>query len=133
MKQGPRILLIDNKPWWSEFSKKVLSKHGYRVDRALDEEGALKKLDSQKYDMVVMDFYVSGTDGVTSLKRILEKHPEEKVVVVSAAPSWKEGRDVFRVGAFDYLSKSLEKTQLLKTIREGLKIKNPLSHNMRRK
>ena len=123
MKKNPKILLIDDKPWWSGFSQKVLSEHGYKVDIAHDEEGALMRLDSRKYDIVIMDYYVSGVDGVSSLRRILNKHPEERVVVVSAAPSWKEGRDICRAGAFDYLSKSFDENKLLESIQEVLKIK----------
>ncbi|MEW6618946.1 MAG: response regulator [bacterium] len=128
MKRIARILLIDDKPWWSEFFKKMLSTHGYKLDIAHNEDEALKKLDSQKYGLVFLDFYVSGPDGTVSLRRILEKHPEERVVVVSASPSWKEGRDIFRIGAIDYLSKSFDESKLLKTIQEGLKIKPSLAH-----
>ncbi len=129
MKKNHKVLLIDDKPWWSGFSKKVLSEHGYKVDVAHDEEMALRKLDSQKYDMVILDFYVSGADGVSSLKRILNKHPEERVVVVSASPSWEEGRDIFREGAIDYFSKSLDENKLLENIQKGLRIKLPLDLN----
>ncbi|MDI6792484.1 MAG: response regulator, partial [bacterium] len=53
MKKNPKILLIDDKPWWSGFSQKVLSEHGYKVDIAHDEEGALRRLDSRKYDILL--------------------------------------------------------------------------------
>ncbi len=129
MRRKSKILLIDDKPWWSGFSMKVLSEHGYKVDMAYDEEEALRILDSRKYDLVIMDYYVSGVNGITSLMRILEKHPCERVVVVSASPSWKEGRDIFRAGAIDYLSKSLDENKLLENIQKGLKVKPPLSLN----
>ncbi len=123
MKRNSRILIIDDKPWWSGFSKKVLLEHGYRVDMARNREEALNKLDSQRYDMVILDYYFSGTDGVSSLRQILKRHPEERVVVVSAAPSWMEGRDIFRAGAIDYMSKSLDETRLLDIIQKVLKMK----------
>ena len=122
-KNIPIILLIDDKPWWSDIFEKVLSKHGYRVDIVSNEKGALKRLDEQKYDIVVLDFYVSGSDGISSLKRILEKHPDERIIVVSASPTWEEGREIFALGAIDYLSKPADESSILRLVETNLRKK----------
>ena len=127
MGRARRVLLINDERQWSDFFKEVLLEHGYKVDIEFNATKGLNRLDAQKYDIVVLDSYVSSADRLSILNEILQKHPEERVVVVSASPSWKEGREVYLQGAIDYLSKSADKHKLLKALQEGLRKRTPLT------
>lgn len=111
----PSILLIDREPWWPSFVEKTLSKRGYQVEVEHDEVKGLARLDRNGYDVVVVDF-LAGQEELGVLKSLLQKHSHERVIVVSATPSWEEARDAYRLGALDYLNKSFDEAKLLKVI-----------------
>jgi len=116
----PKILLINREPWWSSFFEEVLSKRGYQVEVEHDEAKGLTRLDRDGYDIVVLDF-TAGEEELGVLKSIMQKHPHEQVIVVSATPSWQEARAAYRLGAIDYLNKSFDKAKLIEVVETVLK------------
>lgn len=131
MKRGIKILLVDEGPRGASFFQKILCKHGYKVDVDLDPEKALVKLNSKKYDFIILDSSVSQGNGLSILKRIHREYPEERIIVVSASPSWREGKEAYFEGAIDYISKSFDEASLLSVLREDLE-KEP-THGFTRK
>jgi len=120
MKRQIRILLMDKGLREASFFQKNLSKHGYKVDVDINPQETLGKLNSKKYDVIILDASVSQGNGLCILDRIHSEHPEERVIVVSASPSWREGKEAYSKGAIDYISKSFDEVSLLNSLREGL-------------
>ncbi len=123
MARNKKILIIDNEPWWPVFCQNALTKYGFRVVIISDKEKGLQLLDENKYDVVMLDLSKGGGDGFSTLRDIIKKHPNEKVIGVSAIDFWKDARDAYRYGAKDFLDKSYNEEKLLETVKYTLKIK----------
>lgn len=121
---NPKILIIDNEPWWPVFCRQVLTKHGFNIVVTPDKEEGLRLLDENQYDVVLLDLLKREDDGFSTLRDILKKHPNEKVIMVSAIDFWKDARDAYRYGAKDFLDKSFDKKRLFETVKYVLKMKD---------
>ena len=115
-----KILLVDEGPRGTVFFRKILSENGYAVDVYSDPEKVLGKLRVKKYDMIILDSSVSQGNGLSVLKRIHSEHPDERVIVMSSSPSWREGKEAYSGGAIDYVSKSFDEHSLLGIVRGDL-------------
>lgn len=71
------------------------------------------------YELVVLDS-LSGGEDLGTLRTIRGRYPDIRVIVVSAAPSWRGARESFRLGAVDYLSKSYDEDKLIKSVEAAL-------------
>lgn len=130
MRRKTKILLVEEGFREVSFFQKILSKHGYEVDVNINPQKTLEKLSTKKYDVIILDTSVSQGNGLSILNRIHGEHPEERVIVISASPSWREGKEAYLRGAIDYISKSFDEVGLLNTLREDLKKPN---HSFTRK
>ncbi len=130
MRRKTRILLLYEGLRGATFFRKVLSKHGYKVDVDHGSRKCLEKLSAKKYDAIILDSSVSGGNGLSLLRRIHSKYPQERVIVVSASPSWREGKEAYLEGAIDYISKSFDEESLPNVVREDLK---KATHSLARK
>lgn len=71
------------------------------------------------YDLVLLDAGAC-SDLVSAIGAIHAQDPSARVVVLSAAPTWKEARELMPAGAVDYARKSLDREDLLATLRRSL-------------
>ena len=86
------------------------------VDNALD---ALKHLDANPVDVVVLDVKMPGMDGITALKQIKAKHPTVEVILLTGHASVESGMEGLEMGAFDYLIKPVKLDELMERILEA--------------
>jgi DNA-binding NtrC family response regulator len=71
------------------------------------------------YDLVLLD--AGACSGlVSAIRAIHAQDPGARVVMLSAAPTWKEARELMTAGAVDYARKSLDREDLLATLRRNL-------------
>ena len=85
------ILVVEDHPVVREFVVTMLNGEGYRVIAAVDGRGALQTHESHAgiIDLLLSDFDLGDTDGVALARKILEKRPEMKVMIMSAwTPQW---------------------------------------------
>ena len=86
------------------------------VDNALD---ALKHLDANPVDVVVLDVKMPGMDGITALKEIKARHPTVEVILLTGHASVESGMEGLELGAFDYLIKPVKLDELMERILEA--------------
>jgi CheY-like chemotaxis protein len=95
---------------------KVFLKDKYLIDVSGDAEEAISKIDSNRYDLIILDINLLGDlDGNDVLRHIRKtKNERELPVVVVTAYAMKGDREKFiALGANDYLPKPIDKTSLL--------------------
>ncbi len=121
------ILVVDDEPAILDVSKHLLTQYGYTVITAESPEKAVKYYEQHKeaIDLVIMDFYMPKTSGLTCLERLLEIDPEIKVVMSSGQVSRKIRDDVLKAGAKGFIAKPYRIETLLTTIREVLSASSP--------
>src|SRR5919197_309028 len=111
----PSILLVDDEPGVRSALGGVLRDEGYEVDAVDSGEACLERLGRQAYDVVVLDIWLPGMDGLATFARMRERQIESQVVMISGHGNIESAVRAIKMGAFDFGEKplSLEKTVLV--------------------
>ncbi|HEX7485163.1 MAG TPA: sigma-54 dependent transcriptional regulator [Vicinamibacterales bacterium] len=110
----PVILVVDDEPGVRSALSGVLRDEGYRVDAVDSGEACLDRLTRAAYDVVLLDVWLPGADGLATLARIRERQVDVQVVMISGHGNIESAVRAIKLGAFDFIEKplSLEKTML---------------------
>src|ERR671915_1543460 len=111
----PSILIVDDEPGVRSALTGVLRDEGYDVDAVESGEAALDRFTRQTYDVVVLDVWLPGMDGLATLARMRERQVDTQVVIISGHGNIESAVRAIKMGAFDFVEKplSLEKTVLV--------------------
>jgi two-component system nitrogen regulation response regulator NtrX len=117
-----RILIVDDEQGIRQSLKGVFEDEGFPADLASSGEECLKKIEENSYDLVLLDIWLPGIDGIETLRRLREKSPETRVIVISGHATIATAVAATKLGAYDFIEKplSLEHTLLI--------ARNALSH-----
>ncbi len=113
-----KILVVDDEKNIRLLLQEELNDEGYDVIQAESGEIALKKIKSEKPDVVTLDIKMPGEDGLTVLRRIRETEYDLPVIICSAYSVYKS--DFSAVAADHYVVKSSNFDELKDKIREIL-------------
>ena len=111
----PSILIVDDEPGVRSALGGVLRDEGYEVDAVDSGEACLERLPRQAYDLVLLDIWLPGMDGLATLARMRERQIDVQVVIISGHGNIESAVRAIKMGAFDFVEKplSLEKTALV--------------------
>jgi DNA-binding NtrC family response regulator len=118
-----RLLLVDDEARFVETLSKRLTARGFDVEGALGGPQALEMLDARPFDVVLLDVWMPGMDGLEVLKAIRRLHPSVKVVLLSGNASIDAAVEGMRLGAANYLLKPVEIDELLAKVEEAFEKK----------
>lgn len=109
------ILIVDDEPGVRSALSGVLRDEGYDVDAVESGEACLERLTHDAFDVIVLDIWLPGMDGLATLARMRERGVEAQVVIVSGHGNIESAVRAIKMGAFDFVEKplSLEKTVLV--------------------
>jgi CheY-like chemotaxis protein len=103
-----KVLIIDDEPHIREMMRLTLEAAGYEVGEAGDgDEGLARFHDGTGYDLVLLDQKMPGIDGLETLRRLLVRTPEARVIMVTAFASIELAVDAMRLGATNFLRKPM--------------------------
>ncbi len=111
----PLILVVDDEPGVRSALSGVLRDEGYQVDAVDSGEACLDRLARTAYDVVLLDVWLPGADGLATLERLRERQVDAPVIMISGHGSIESAVRAIKLGAFDFIEKplSLEKTVLV--------------------
>ena len=111
----PSILVVDDEPGVRSSVSGVLRDEGFDVDAVGTGEECLERANSDAYDVIVLDIWLPGLDGLTTLQRLRERQIDSQVVIISGHGNIESAVRAIKMGAFDFIEKplSLEKTVLV--------------------
>ena len=111
----PSILIVDDEPGVRSALGGVLRDEGYDVEAVDSGEACLLALARETYDVVVLDVWLPGMDGLATLARMRERDIDVQVVIISGHGNVESAVRAIKMGAFDFVEKplSLEKTVLV--------------------
>ena len=111
----PSILIVDDEPGVRSALGGVLRDEGYNVDAVESGEACLDRLGRRVFDVVVLDVWLPGMDGLATLARMRERQVDAQVVIISGHGNVESAVRAIKMGAFDFVEKplSLEKTVLV--------------------
>jgi two-component system nitrogen regulation response regulator NtrX len=109
------ILVVDDEAGVRSSLAGILGDEGYAVEAVESGEAALAALENRRYDLLLLDVWMPGMDGLEVLARVRTLDPEVPVVVISGHGSIETAVKAVRMGAQDFVEKplALEKTLLV--------------------
>ncbi len=120
--KNSHILIVDDEASIRLTFEMFLTREGYGpITTASTLAEALIAIKEHEFDLIISDIVLEGERGTDLLYKIRESGIECPVVMVTGFPNIDTAADAVRYGAFDYISKPVNKETLLKFVRQALK------------
>lgn len=120
MKEGARILIVDDEKIALKNLEHVMRKEGYAVTGTQSGQNALKLIDEQPFDVVLTDLRMEKVDGMQILKRCRETFPDAEVIMITGYATLESAVGAMRQGAFYYIAKPFKLDEVRKVVREAV-------------
>ena len=119
------LLVVDDDEMNRDMLGRRLERRGYTVARAADGQGALAMIDSQTFDVVLLDIMMPGISGLEVLRRLRECHAMADLPVIMATAKDQSGDvvEALKLGANDYVTKPLDFPVVLARVETQLSLK----------
>jgi DNA-binding NtrC family response regulator len=115
-----QVLVVDDDAGIRESAAVALEKVGHKVFRASDAGSAMQLLRDRRVDVVVSDIYMPGDDGIALLQAIAARKDPPRVILMTARGTIETTALAHRAGAFDYLAKPFELSELIDRVRAAV-------------
>jgi len=111
-----KILLVDDEKKYVQTLSKRLMMRELESAVVYDGESALELAREDEPDVMILDLRMPGIDGIEVLRRVKKTHPAIEVIVLTSQGSEADKKTCMELGAFAFLSKSVDIEELSKTI-----------------
>ena len=119
--QDIHILIVDDEESIRVTFEMFLKRAGYgRISTAATMEEALLAINEERFDLIISDIVLEGAKGTDLLRHIQQTGLRCPVVMITGFPNLETAADAVRYGAFDYISKPVNKETLLRFVRQAL-------------
>ena len=115
-KEKLKVLLVDDEKEFVESLSERLALRNLKADVAYDGEQALKAVQEESPDVMVLDLRMPGINGTEILRRVKKERPDMAVVVLTGHGTDKDEKEVMRLGAAAYLRKPVDVDLLVGTL-----------------
>jgi two-component system, NtrC family, nitrogen regulation response regulator NtrX len=117
---GEHLLIVDDEQAIQASLRGVLEDEGYRVTAVGTGADALRALAEEVPDLVFLDIWMPGRDGLETLGEIKRQRPEVAVVMISGHATIETAVKATRLGAYDFIEKPLSLDKVLLTVNRAL-------------
>lgn len=117
--KGTKLLLVDDEEGYVSVLAKRLSKRDFQVKTALSGSEAIRILRNESFDLAVLDLKMEDMDGIEVLKIFKVMEPQMPVIILTGHGSETAAREGIEYGAFDYLVKPCDLSELVVRIRQA--------------
>ena len=109
------ILVVDDETDIRKSLRGILEEEGYKVSTAESGEACLDVLTTRSFDVILLDIWLPGMDGLETLEKIKDHEDAPEVIIISGHGTIETAVRATKLGAFDFLEKplSLERTLIL--------------------
>ena len=111
--KGSKILLVDDEVVFTNNMSKLLTNRGYRVTAVNSGDAAIRALDEEDFDVVVLDLKMPGMDGIATLREIKKLGLFTETLVLTGHGSIDTALAATKLGAYDFLTKPCEIDELV--------------------
>ncbi|MEZ4528954.1 MAG: sigma-54 dependent transcriptional regulator [Desulfobacterales bacterium] len=116
----PTILIIDDEPSILQSLSGLLSDEGFEVLTASNGYEGLKMIEEEAPDIVLLDIWMPGIDGIETLKEIKKGNPSLQVIVITGHGNVETAVRATKLGAFDLIEKPLSIDKVIVDINKAL-------------
>ena len=114
------ILIVEDDPGFASYLKRLLRRKDLRLITANDGQQAIQCLQANRVDLVLQDIGLPDIDGYQVMDLIRQEYPATMVIVMTGEITVESALKALRKGAYDYLRKPFESTDLLNTVDNAL-------------
>jgi DNA-binding response OmpR family regulator len=125
MQAKQKILIVEDEAAIREGLVDVFVFHGYEVDAAADGHEGLRRAESGRYDLVLLDVMLPGVDGFTICERIRAHDRDQPIILLTARSRDEDIVQGLRLGADDYVPKPFSVAQLVLRVQAVLRRARP--------
>jgi DNA-binding NtrC family response regulator len=124
------VLVVDDEPLQRDILKTILDDEGYETYTASSAQEGLRIVKEFKPDVVLTDLKMEGMDGIEFIESIPKESFEPSMIIMTAYGTISSAVEAIKIGAFDYLTKPLDKDTLLLTVRRAVERSALLRENL---
>ena len=125
-----KILVIDDETSILDILAGILSDEGFAPICVDSAEKGLEQLKTEAVDLVLLDIWMPGMDGLEALKQIKEDYPELQVIMISGHGTIETAVQATKIGAFDFIEKPLSYDKIVLAIKNGLRFSRLETDNL---
>ncbi|MFN8007465.1 MAG: sigma-54 dependent transcriptional regulator [Terriglobia bacterium] len=118
--QGGSILVVDDEAAIRENLELLLSDANYKVTLADSGTEGLRRIESELFDLVLLDVMMPDKNGLDVLKEIHQISPETAIIMITAFGTIENAVSAIKAGASDYVTKPWDNEKLLLDIKNGI-------------
>lgn len=127
-----KLLMVDDERDFIGMLSQRLETRGFEVTTALSGAEAVDLVREQEFDVVVLDVLMPGKDGISTLKEIKALKPLIQVIMLTGHATVETAIQGMKQGAFDYLMKPTDVTDLVGKITEAYEVKSAQEERIRK-
>lgn len=125
-----RILIADDEEIVIRSCLRILDGDDFQVEAVQDGREALRKIEENPYDVMILDIMMPNMDGLEVLRRVKETHPNVDVIMITGLSQIDTAVQAMKLGAFDYISKPFEPDELKLVVQRALERRRLLQENL---
>lgn len=115
-----RLLVVDDEPITRQSLTDILRLEGYDVSSVPNGDEAIKYIQKNPVDLIVLDLRMPGMGGMDVMRAVSRISPETEIILLTAHGSMDSAVDALRYRVHDYLIKPASPSQILASIERGL-------------
>jgi len=120
MNDRASILIVDDEEVVRRSHLRSLADTGCHAQAAEDGSEALRVMEKDPFDVVLLDLRMPGLDGMDVLKTIKERWPDSEVVVITGYPTIESAKEAVRLGAYNYIAKPVGPDDVIKAANDAI-------------
>ncbi len=117
------VLLVDDEVAFVRTFSKLLIRRGYTVMTSHDGPTAISIIEEHDIDVVLLDLWMPGMNGIETLREIKARKPEIQVVILTGHMDVESALDALSLEAFDFRAKTTQPLKLLEQIDQAFQKK----------
>jgi two-component system nitrogen regulation response regulator NtrX len=123
------ILIVDDEQSIRKSLTGILQDEGFSPFSTASGEAAIEKISQEKPDLVLLDIWMPGMDGMETLSRIRDMYPDQLVVMMSGHGTIETAVKATKLGAYDFIEKPLSLEKILLCIQNAVKVSQLVEEN----
>ncbi len=125
----PSILIVDDEKSIRESLTGILQDEGFLPFSVESGEAVLTRISEDKPDLILLDIWMPGMDGMETLTRIRDLYPDQLVIMMSGHGTIETAVKATKLGAYDFIEKPLSLEKLLLSIQNAVKVDQLVREN----
>lgn len=118
---GKKILIVDDATFIRMMVKDILVPRGFEIaGEATNGNEAVSRYEELKPDLVTMDITMKEKDGLEAAREILSRHPDAKIIMVTALGQEKMLKESIKLGVKDFVVKPFGEDRMLSAVEKAL-------------